>query len=77
VAESKLDRSPFASPGTVARQVRVTVPAKIAYDLEAFMDIQRSILDRLGCPACCSDFDIRWDIERDFRVNLKGELREF
>lgn len=76
MAEAQIDRSPFERPGTLTRQVRVTIPASVAYDLDAFMKVQQSILDRLGCQACCSDFDIRWDIQRDFRVNQKGELLE-
>ena len=74
---SFIDRSPFERPGTLTRQVRVAIPAKIAYDLDAFIELQKSILDRLGCQACCSDFDIRWDIQRDFRVNARGEIQEF
>lgn len=65
------ERSPAAM-----RHVHVKVPAKVAYDLDEFMEIQRSILDRLGCQACCSGFDIRWDIQRDFRVDAGGEIME-
>lgn len=60
-----------------ARQVHVRLPQKIAFDFDRFVEVQRSILDRLGCPACCSDIDIRWDIERDFVVGPDGGLRDF
>jgi hypothetical protein len=76
MAEAQIDRSPFVRPGTLTRQVRVTIPARVAYDLDSFTDVLKSILDRLGCQACCSDFDIRWDIQRDFHVNQNGELQE-
>ncbi len=44
---------------------------------EPGLQVQRSILERLGCQACCSDIDIRWDIERDFVVGPDGALRDF
>lgn len=58
------------------RQVRVSIPGKVAYDLEAFQKVQISILDRLGCPACCSGWDIRWDIHRQFGVDDKFGIRD-
>ncbi len=61
----------------VGRQVTVKLPQKIAYDFDRFVEVQKSILDRLGCQACCSDIDIRWDIEREFVVGADGRLREF
>lgn len=61
----------------IGRQVTVKLPQKIAYDFDKFVEIQKSILDRLGCQACCSDIDIRWDIERDFVVGADGRLRDF
>lgn len=56
------------------KTVRVEIPREIAMDFDAFQKVQRSILDRLGCGACCSDFDIRWGYEPDFRINSAGEF---
>jgi hypothetical protein len=58
------------------RTVRVTLPAKVAYDLKAVQKVQASILDRLGCTACCSGWDIRFDIIRSFIVDEQLNLRE-
>ena len=58
------------------RTIRVTVPAKVAFDLKAIQKVQGSILDRLGCPACCSGFDIRFDVARSFVVDQKLNIRE-
>ena len=52
-----------------SRTIRVTVPLKVAFDLKAIQKVQASILDRLGCMACCSGYDIRFDIARSFAVN--------
>jgi hypothetical protein len=56
--------------------VRVTLPAKAAFDLKSFQKVQASILDRLGCPACCSGYDIRFDITRRFLVDEKLNVHE-
>ena len=58
------------------RAIRVTVPAKVAFDLGAIQKVQGSILDRLGCPACCSGYDIRFDIARSYLVDEKLNIRE-
>lgn len=58
-----------------SRQVHVSVPQEIAFDYDRFVEVQKSILDRLGCLACCSDFDIRWDVERSFIVGRDGDIR--
>ena len=58
------------------RTVRVTLPSKVANDLKAFQKVQASILDRLGCTACCSGWDIRYDIARSFTVDKKLNVRE-
>lgn len=58
------------------RTVRVTLSSKIGYDLKKFQRVQASILDRLGCQACCSGWDIRYDINRTFSVDDKLNIRE-
>ena len=61
---------------TPERAVRVSLPAKVAFNLQSFQKVQASILDRLGCPACCSGWDIRFDIVRSFSVNDKLKINE-
>ena len=61
---------------TPERAVQVSIPAKVAFDIKAFQKIQTSILDRLGCQACCSGWDIRWDISRGFGVDDKLNIHE-
>jgi hypothetical protein len=75
---SKADKSTIAigTWPTPERPVRVTVPAKIAYDLNAFQRAQATILDKLGCPACCSGWDIRFDIVKDFAVDEKLNVKD-
>jgi len=61
---------------TPERPVRVSIPAKVAYDLGSFQKVQAAILERLGCKPCCSGWDIRWDITRSFAVDGKLNIRE-
>lgn len=62
-----------ASLGNV---VRVSVPAKVAFDLASMQKVTASILDRFGCPACHSGLDIRFDMMHDFVVNDRLDIRE-
>jgi hypothetical protein len=61
---------------TPERTIQVSIPPQVAYDLKDFQKVQASILDRLGCPACCSGWDIRYDIIRSFAVDDKLKVRE-
>ena len=56
--------------------VRVSIPAKIANDYDKFIEVQRSIFDRLGHLACISGFDIRWDITTRYLVDDKLNIQE-
>lgn len=58
-----------------SQAVTVTVPAKVAFDLESLFEVQRSVFERLGHPACYSGADIRFMVERDFVVEQGGRLR--
>lgn len=64
-----LDISRFSSgdlDGAPAKLVQVSVPAKLAYNLDSMQKVTARVLDQLGCPECHSGFDIRFDIERRF-----------
>jgi hypothetical protein len=58
------------------RPVNIRVPAEVAFDLEKAQQIQRDILGRLGCPACCSGIDIRFILENEFIVDRELNIRE-
>jgi len=51
------------------REVRVQATADVIYDLKKVQQVLPNILGRLGCPACCSGFDIRFVLERDLVVD--------
>ena len=59
----------------VDRTVRVRVSPKTLYDLDRITDVLGSVLGRLGCRACCSGFDIRFDIDRLFVADASGKVR--
>jgi hypothetical protein len=58
------------------RPVNVRVPAEVAYDLDKIQQIQKDILGRLGCMACCSGWDIRYILENEFIVDGDLNVRE-
>jgi len=54
--------------------VRVTLPAKIAYEPDALKRTIGGILGRLGCPTCFSGADCHFTNERDFVVDPAGAI---
>jgi hypothetical protein len=57
-----------------AKAVRVSIPASVAGDLGGLKKSFASILDRLGCPNCCSGYDIRMELQRE--LALSKSLRD-
>lgn len=70
---SKLAATHYLSPSTVT----ISVPASVAGDLKKINHVTKDILGRLGCLGCHSGFDLRFVIERDYRVNPNLEIQEF
>ncbi|HXM56331.1 MAG TPA: hypothetical protein VOB72_13140 [Candidatus Dormibacteraeota bacterium] len=60
---------------TFNRPVTVRVPMDVLYDIDKVQRIQKDILGRLGCMACCSGFDIRFVHESEFVVDAKLNVR--
>lgn len=46
--------------------INVTVPAKDYFDLGRMQEIQKEVLLELGCKACHSGWDIRFDMHKHF-----------
>jgi hypothetical protein len=46
--------------------VRVSLPASVASEIGSLKKAVGTVLGKLGCPACCSGFDIFLDLQRDF-----------
>lgn len=60
-----------------ASPIRVSVPYDVASNLGKFKDAVGGILGKLGCAACCSGMDIHFDIERQFYIDDKINIRSF
>jgi hypothetical protein len=68
--DKKYDIKPAAVNFRTKRNVvRVSVPARAYYDLGRIQEIQKDILGELGCLACCSGWDIRFDMQRNFIID--------
>jgi len=75
--EAPMAESIPSSLPSLNRPVRVQISSTVASKLDLFQKAQEKILERLGCPACCSGHDIRWDTVRDFLVDDNFKIREF
>jgi hypothetical protein len=53
------------------RAVRITIPAAVAYNLDAFQKSIGHLVERLGCRTCFSGADCTFLQERDFVINEK------
>ena len=58
-----------------SRPVRVTIPAKIAFDLNDFQETLANLAERLGCRACLSGADYFFQLEQDLVVNPAREIQ--
>lgn len=57
-------------------EITVHVPLHVLWDFESTVKVKREILDRLGCTACTSGFDLRFRGIREFVVNPSLEITE-
>lgn len=46
------------------KPVRVSIPASVAADIGAYKKAIGAVLDRIGCPACCSGHDFFFELQR-------------
>jgi hypothetical protein len=54
--------------------VRVSLPAKAAYNPDLLKQSIGSLLERLGCPKCFSGADCFFTHERDFLIDAKNGI---
>lgn len=64
-----MDKETLMASASDNKVVHVSLPARVAFDIDGFQKVQLDILGRLGCQACCSGWDIRWDVARRFSVD--------
>jgi len=54
--------------------VRLSIPAKVAYDAEAFQNSIYDLLDQLGCPACFSGVDCYFTTIQDYVLDPRENV---
>ena len=54
--------------------VRITLPAKVAYNLDSLKSGIAAIVESLGCDKCFSGANCTFQLERDFLINEKLEI---
>jgi hypothetical protein len=60
------------TPARIHGTVRVSLPAKVAYNPESLKKTIASLLGHLGCPGCFSGADCVFTAERNFAVDPEG-----
>lgn len=73
---SSIQQPKIGSWPTPERTVKVSLPPSVAYNLDAFQKVQASILGRLGCDACTSGWDIRFDVIREYVIDQRLNVKE-
>lgn len=61
--------------GRFASPIRVSIPYDVASEIGSFKKAVGSVLGKLGCQACCSGFDIHFEIERVYQVDRELNVR--
>ncbi len=54
--------------------VRISLPASVAYNVDALQKSIAEIVDRLGCTRCFSGANCVFQLERDWVINEKLEI---
>jgi hypothetical protein len=57
-----------ASARELPRTVTVSLPSEVSGDINALTKAVATVMGKLGCPACCSGFDIQFRREIDLLV---------
>jgi hypothetical protein len=60
---------------TANQTVRVKVPAAFLFDFDKMSQVLKKTLVELGHGACCSGFDIRFEVETNFVVDSKLNIK--
>jgi hypothetical protein len=55
------------------RAIRVSAPASVLYDLDAFQRALASILGQTGCRTCTSGMNFIWETYSEFAVDRAGQ----
>lgn len=69
------DRSFESLASSAGPVVRVSIPAGLSHNFDAMQRVTKQVLGQLGCEACHSGFDIRYDVLREFIADEKGNVR--
>jgi hypothetical protein len=71
----EFERMGMIQAAELSNVVRVSVPVEAYFSLDKIQKIHKDILGRLGCMACCSGWDIRFDLERRFMVDERLNVK--
>lgn len=56
------------------REIRITAPAGVLADLDAFQKVQAAVLREAGCPGCHSGLRLIWQEFSEYEVSAEGRV---
>ena len=66
--------STSVSPARARGPVRISLPARVAYNADALKKTIASVVESIGCRMCFSGADCRFSMERDLSVDPLGAI---
>ena len=60
--------TPLPDPPMKLPIIRITVSARVAYDLDSMTKITANMMKELGCEPCHSGYDIRFELASQYAV---------
>jgi hypothetical protein len=64
-----------AQPAAVPpKEIRITAPAGVLTDLDAFQKAQAAVLSQAGCPGCHSGLRLIWQEFSEYEIDVEGRV---
>ena len=56
------------------KEIRITAPAGVLTDLDAFRKAQAAVLSQAGCPGCHSGLRLIWQEFSEYEIDVEGRV---
>jgi len=56
------------------KEIRITAPAGVLRNLDAFKKAQAAVLNQAGCPGCHSGLRLIWQEFSEYEIDVEGRV---
>ena len=56
------------------KEIRITAPAGVLTNLDAFQKAQAAVLNQAGCPGCHSGLRLIWQEFSEYEIDVEGRV---